>query len=126
MRALSREAQTLGVPILIEFALVHCEFCKRLEADYLAPMADSSEYKTKVLIRQVIIDEDRTLRDFNGEMLAVEQFSARYHADVTPTLVLLDYDGQQIGKKLVGYTETGFYGGKLDDLIEGGLTQVRR
>lgn len=126
MQALSHEAQTLRVPILIEFSLVHCEYCKRLEADYLVPMAASNEYKGKVLIRRVVIDEELSLRDFTGDTLAVDQFSKRYRVDVTPTLVLLDYAGSQIGKKLIGYTDTGFYGGQLDDLINDGLMRLRR
>lgn len=105
------------LPVLVFFAGLECEFCEALEEDHLGSMAHSNEYKDKVIIRKVFIDDYDDFRDFEGNKVSSEDFSDRFSIRVTPTIVLMDHKGQSLTKKILGYNRSDFFGVYLDEAI---------
>lgn len=120
--ALSKEKK---LPILLMFAAEYCHYCQQVEEDFLKPMLLSGDYDDKVIIRRLHIDQLGDLRDFDGNVVAIPEFTARYGISVTPTLLFLDHQGRQLTDRIVGIGTPDFFGGYLDAAIDASLDQLR-
>lgn len=115
-----------GTPILIEIARRGCSYCEKLREDFLKPMVRSGDYRDRVIFRQLNIDAERPLVDFDGRRIAPRDFALRYHVELTPTVLLLDAHGRLLAKPLVGLTTEDFYGAFLDQAIDEAVARMRR
>ena len=117
-------AQEKGIPILLEFTMHGCPFCEEVEEEVLRPMLISGDYDNKVLVRNIKIDEDTVITDFNGESISYEDLASRYSVFVAPTLVLVHGNGKAMGLEMVGVTTIDFYGAYLDQAIDQALIKT--
>lgn len=117
LAAEARLARAKQVPLLIMFYAEHCGYCQVVEEEFLEPMIISGDYEDKVLIRRLLMTGVEPIRDFDGDETTAAEVSARYGVMVTPTLVFVDADGQQLADKLVGLTTRHYYGGYVDERI---------
>ena len=117
-------AQEKGIPVLLEFTMHGCPFCEEVEEEVLRPMLISGDYDNKVLVRNIKIDEDTVITDFNGESISYEDLASRYSVYVAPTLILVHGDGKAMGLEMVGVTTIDFYGAYLDQAINKALTKT--
>ena len=125
LEADARLAAELQVPILVMFAQQGCAYCEIVEDEFLRPMLISGDYDNRVLIRRVMLDGFDSIRDFNGEMVGVDDLSMRYRAPMTPTVVFLNPQGREVAPRLIGVTTLDFYGGELDERIDAGIKRIR-
>lgn len=125
LKAAGDQAKQRNIPLMIFFAAEDCEFCERLEGDYLYAMSISGEYKKRVLIRKVVIDSYDMFRDFNGKVVEASDFSDDYNIQVTPTLVFTDHRGNRLSRRIIGYNASGFFGAELDEAINMAIKHVR-
>lgn len=125
LESLGERARERKLPILIMFSSDQCPYCTIMEENYLRPMLRSGEYKDKIIIRKIKIDEFDTLTNFDGSRIEAEDLPGRYRAWVTPTLVFLNSDGKEIAPKLVGIGTEGFFAGDIDNAIDVALTHLR-
>jgi len=114
----AEQARQDKIPLMMFFAAEDCGFCERLEADHLRAMSNSSEYKKRVIIRKVVIDSYTDMLDFNGKETEASDFSDRFNIQVTPTLVMVDHEGTRIGRRIIGYNNSDFFGVELDSVID--------
>ncbi len=120
---LSRKTQK---PLLILFAMEDCAYCEFVEEEHLKPMLRNQDYLDKVIIRRVMTDDFDDVIDFDGTKISSLDFSARYGAYVTPTVVFLNHKGMELSQRLLGVRNTEFYGGELDDGLEISLRKLRQ
>jgi len=125
LKAAGEQARQKKIPLMIFFAAEECEFCERLEADYLSAMANSDAYRQRVLIRKVVIDSYDDFLDFSGKDIEADVFSDKYNIQVTPTLVFVDHKGVSIARRIIGYNASGFFGAELDELIDAASAGLR-
>ena len=116
-------AHDRGVPFLVMFSLDHCPYCMVVREEFLDPMQRNSDYRDKVLMRILKMDEGY-VTDFDGARIAVDELALRYGASVAPTIVLLDQHGKLLTERLLGLTTPDLYGGYLDDAIEQSLQRL--
>jgi len=121
----SRLAIQKQTPILILFAMEDCSYCEYVEEEHLKPMLRNSDYGKKVIIRRVMTDDYDSLIDFEGNTVTSSDFSSRYDAYLTPTVVFLDHNGKQLSR-IYGVRNTEFYGGDLDDSLDFSLQMIRK
>ncbi len=121
----SRLAVQKQTPILILFSMEGCTWCHYVEEEHLKPMLRNSEYGKKVIIRRVMTDDYGDLIDFNGNTISSSDFSIRYDANLTPTVVFLDHHGNQLSR-ILGVRNTEYYGGDLDDSLDLSLQMIRK
>lgn len=114
------------LPLVLMFSSEYCAYCVRLEKDFLIPMQISGDYVERAVIRKMKIDYGNTIRDFDGKPVDADEFAQRYNISVTPTVVFLDGQGNQLAAKQVGLTTPDFYGGYLDESIATALDLLRR
>ncbi|MEE9444403.1 MAG: thioredoxin fold domain-containing protein [Cocleimonas sp.] len=114
--SLTMEKESLGLVLMLHAE--HCPYCALMESDILSPMVKSKEYDKKVLIRKLQIDEARDIIDFAGETVEPSDLSDQYQAPLTPTLVFLDYKGNEKVKQMVGINTVELFGAYLDIEID--------
>ncbi|MGD9390548.1 MAG: thioredoxin family protein [Thioalkalispiraceae bacterium] len=125
LTALAQQARDAQTPILIMFSQRGCTYCTVLEEDYLRPMLRSGDYQDKVIIRKVRIDSFETLRGFNGEAIDADDLAHHYRAYVTPTMVFLDHNGNELTRRLMGIGTEGFFAAEIDQAIATSLNRLR-
>lgn len=111
-------------PLVILFSIRNCEFCEFIREEFLQPMQENSIYNQKIIIREVRADSQLSVRDFNGEKVAVDRISNRYHAAVAPTLVFLDGQGKELADGIIGITSVELYDIKLGQAITAAIKKL--
>jgi thioredoxin-related protein len=113
------QAESGCKPLLLEFSASSCSYCQVLEEEVLNPTVLDRDYDRRVLMRKVLIDGSERLTDFDGsKSINTGQLARRYKVHVTPTLVFVDSQGQELAKQMVGVTTLEFYGGYLDAALD--------
>jgi thioredoxin-related protein len=125
LQADGRHAREAGLPILLTFSAIVCEYCRQLEDEFLRPMLISGDYTDKTLIRRLLLDNGSRVIDFAGERIATTQLSDRYRVYVTPTILFLDGNGNELAERMVGINTPEMYGGYLDNCIDTALYTIR-
>ena len=120
---LSQDSQK---PILILFSMEGCAYCRYVEEEHLKPMLRNSTYNQKVIIRRVMTNNLDEVIDFDGHRISTMELSERYHAMVTPTVVFVDHKGVELSPRLLGVSNTEFYGGDIDEGLEISLRKIRK
>jgi len=119
--ALGKLASETSSIILLEMTATHCEYCRLLEEEVLKPMLRSGDYDNKVLIRQLKIDSNLNIRDFDGSTTTPAELSSHYRIAVTPTLLILNEHGHELTRRIIGVQSLDFYAGIVDAALNRGL-----
>lgn len=126
LQATAKLARDKRAPILLAFTTSTCPYCAVARRDYLVPMQVSEQWRDKVVMREVVLDTNATLRDFNGEAVAIRDFAGRYGVRSVPTVIVFDGNGSQVTQPLIGLSGSDFYGLYLEQAIEAGLLRMRK
>ncbi len=108
MAKVSDEARKTGVPIAVLFVSRYCLYCERLKEEYLLPKLQSGDLENRIVIRELDIDNYRKVTDFDGERTRSRIITRRYDVSATPTLVFLDYRGEELTRPIVGYSSESY------------------
>lgn len=113
----ARQVRASGLPIMLVFSAEECTYCELLEEEFLKPMLLSGDYGDQIIIRKLILDNGSYLRDFQGSQVDASDLSLRYRVPVTPTILFLDAQGNELVPRMVGINTIDFFGGYLDQSI---------
>ena len=125
LRADARLATSRQVPLLVMFSQADCPFCFTLTEEILQPMLISGDYTDRVVIRELMIDGDRDIIDFSGKPIDPREVFSRHSLFVTPTILLFDSNGNEVGERQVGINTVDYYGYYLDKAIDAALKKIR-
>ena len=125
LQADGRVSRQQGIPIMLLVTRKDCGYCKLLKRAVVRPMLISGEYVDRVLIREVIIDGESDLVDFDGTTVSPFAVADRYDALLTPTVLLVGRDGRVLADKLVGISNEEMYLWYLDRALAD-ATQILR
>ncbi|MBI3560856.1 MAG: thioredoxin family protein [Gammaproteobacteria bacterium] len=117
--------QQRHLPILLYFASDYCGYCHIVEEEQIKPMLRNRSYDSRVLVRRVNTTGYDQIVYFNGNRMSADQLAAHYHAPMTPTLIFVNADGDEIAPRIVGVSSLDFYGGDLDESINTALKKLR-
>ncbi len=126
LQAAAQRAREQHAPLFVAFTLKRCPYCNTARRDYWAPMNGSDAWRGKVLMVELVMDGEPTLRDFDGTPTTPRDFARRYGIRSAPTVVVFDDFGAPATTPLVGLSSADFYGVYLERAIEAGLRRVRR
>jgi thioredoxin-related protein len=105
----ARLAEQRGVPIVVFVSQHGCQYCKALREEILYPMIRAGQADQQMILREVSLDAGFELLDFAGLAVAGREFSGRYGATTTPTLLFLDADGSEVAERRIGIGNIEFY-----------------
>lgn len=121
---LTREAKQSGKVILLEMSASYCGYCKTLEEHIIKPMLRSGDYTQRVLIRKLDVDSYYPMNDLSGKKSTPSQLASSMGVFVTPTLLFLDGDGNEVSERIIGVNTLEFYGGYVDDALKQGYQKI--
>lgn len=124
LQADAKQAASIGIPLLVMFSQEDCPFCVKLTEEILQPMLISGDYTDRVLIRELMIDDDRDIIDFSGKPIDPRQVFTRYLLFVTPSILLFDRQGNELAERQIGINTVDYYGYYLDEAINVALTKL--
>ncbi len=119
-------ASASGLPLLLVVTREDCGFCARLKRRVIAPMILSGEYETRVIIRELNIDAEAPVVDFDGRSVSPFAVADRYDALFTPTVLLVGPRGEDLDERLVGINNDEMYLYYLDQAIDRAAAQLDR
>ncbi len=111
--------------IMLEVSASYCSYCLKLEEEIIKPMLRSGDYDADVLIRKVDIDSINRIRDFAGQSISSSSLAHLYDIEVTPTIIFLNSQNQEVSKRIVGVNSLDYFSSYVDDAIKHGLTVIR-
>ena len=106
-----------GVTLLLAVTREGCSYCAKLRTEILSPMIRGGEYAQKLRIREMMMEPDEPVVDFDGSTTSTAEVAARYGVRITPTVLLLNADGRPLHSSIVGINNVDMYGYYLDQAI---------
>ncbi len=124
--ALSKDAASNNKIIMLEVSASYCDYCRVLEEEIIKPMLRSGDYTKNVLIRQLEIDDIYLIRTIFDNKITPSELAEKYKIKITPTLLFLDSDGNEVSERIIGVYSLDFYGGYVDEAIINGLKTIHQ
>lgn len=115
--ALFKQSKLENKVVLLEMSASYCSFCRTLEAEIINPMIISGEYD-HVLIRHIEIDSYDDIKMPNGVTMTPSEFASSKNVFVTPTLLFLNGDNEEIAKRILGVNSVEYFGGFVDEALK--------
>ncbi|NNE64882.1 MAG: thioredoxin fold domain-containing protein [Gammaproteobacteria bacterium] len=122
---LAKTAKNQKKLIMLEISASYCSYCITIEEELIKPMLRSGDYDNDVLIRKVDIDSYKNLSGFDGQPISGSKLAKMLNIKVTPTLIFLNSENQEVSKRIVGVNSLDYLGAYVDDAIKQGLTIIR-
>lgn len=79
-----------------------CPYCIKLKKQIFIPEVKYGELNDKWLLRELRIDGGMTHIDFKGKKVNSVDYARSIKATLTPTMLFLDKNGKEVGKRIVG------------------------
>jgi len=124
LKGLGEKARKEARPIVVVIVREDCPFCRLLEEEVIWPMIRSGDYLSHISLGLIDLDDDELLRDFDGKMKSTTTFADQYGVWLTPTVLFLGPEGEQLEKPLVGTRLIDYYWFDLDEAIASGRKQL--
>lgn len=112
------------VPLLVLYSQTDCTWCERTRREFLLPMTKDPASAARILVRQIDIDSDAPLTDFQGRTTTHRVFAAAQRAKFTPTLMFYGPDGRAVAAPIVGFLLADYYGTYIERGIDDGLAAL--
>jgi thioredoxin-related protein len=122
---MGRQASKGQLPIMMMVSQAHCSFCEKLKEEILEPMMISGDYTDKVIITELLMDSYSNITGFDGSDIHPSDIASSYKVWVTPTLLFLDADGNEVHPRMLGVNTIEMYGYYIDESIDGALASIR-
>jgi len=111
--------------IMLEMSASYCGFCITLEEEIIRPMIRSHDYEETVLIRQIKIDYHDDIIGPDGNKTTPAQLARDLNIFVTPTLLFLNAENQEVSERILGVNSLDYFGYYVDEAIDQGLIKIR-
>jgi len=122
-----RRAGRDGRVLLVLVSQESCGYCEQIKREVIKPMIRSGEYADRLVIRELLIDGGAESIDFNGESRENREIAfSRYRAGLTPTLLFLAPDGEELVPKMIGFQTPEMYYYYVEQAIELAYEKLRQ
>lgn len=115
-------ASRSGKPIVTLISASDCPYCEVLKESVFVGM----DRDDRIILREINIDSDLELVDFNGEVTNHRRFASKQKLVFTPTVLFLDGSGDTLTEPIVGVANVDFYPFYLEKRIEQSVRELNR
>jgi hypothetical protein len=88
-------------------------------------MVEDPAYRDKVIIRQIEAGSDWALIGFDGKKTTHGAYAASQKIVMVPTIKIVDANGRELAKPIVGFLTPDYYFGYIEEAMEQGLKKMR-
>ena len=117
-QALSKQMKQNNMGLVMMLHAENCSYCEMMDEKILSPMERSGEYKERVFIRKLQIDKPENVINFKGHEVSAFEVADGYDSRLTPTLVFLDYTGEEKAVKIIGINSIELFSASVDEQID--------
>jgi thioredoxin-related protein len=103
-----------GMPLIVMVSLSGCPHCEVVRRSHLLPLLKESTAVPGPLLRQIEINGQQRVLDFNGRSITHAEFSGRYNIRIAPVVMFFGANGELLTPSLVGAMIPDFYGAYFD------------
>ena len=114
-----------GTPVVVFVSRDACPYCRTLRDNILKPMLVAGKFEQRAILLELSLDSVDALVGFGKLQTTPKAFGDSYKATITPTLLFLDSEGNEIGKRIIGISNLELYGHYLQKSIDEALLTVR-
>ena len=125
LAAIGQLSRQQKIPAIIFVSRDACPYCRTLRSKILLPMLAANKFEHRAILVEVSLDRVEAMTGFDNSRITAEAFAEHYRAEITPTLLFLDAEGREVGKKLVGISNLEFYSHYLQTSIDTALAVTR-
>ena len=125
LKADGEAAAAARKPILLFFNLTGCHYCRGALREVIVPMFRNADWRAALEFRQITVDDGKSLVDFDGKTVDNIAFAKKRKATFTPTVMVVDGNGQLLGDPLVGVANFDFYGAYVDGLVNKAIAEMK-
>lgn len=119
-------AKAAKKPILLFFNLQGCHFCRFSLRTTIVPLYRDQGWREAIEFRQITIDDGKSLIDFDGKRISNAEFAAKRNGNFTPTVMMVDGNGRQLGDAVVGIASIDYYAYNIDTMIKAAIEEVKK
>lgn len=113
----TRNARERNLPLVILVDQADCPYCRVVEGEFFAGILASGEYRDKALIGKISLDAGEFITLPGGRREPTRDFLLPFEAGLTPTVLFLDAEGNELVDKMIGLLTPDFYGFYLEQSI---------
>lgn len=124
LQQLGKQVAATGKPLLLMFSQHDCPFCIKLKSEVVEPMLQNPAYRERLIMRELMIDENGNLVDFTGRSTTGSALFEHYGMVVTPTIILVDSAGLEIAMRQTGVNTIEMYAWYLDQAIDAAIAAL--
>jgi len=114
-----------SIPVIVFVSRDACPYCRTLRKSILGPMFAAEKFEQRAILLEVSLDRVDSFKGFGAKKVTAQAFGEHYNAGITPTLLFLDSEGREIGKRLVGISNLELYGYYLQQSINEATQAIR-
>jgi len=118
-------SQQQGIPVIVFVSRDACPYCRTLRDNILGPMLAADKFENRAILVEVSLDRVDPFTGFDNRQMTAREFGQFYRAEITPTLLFLDAEGREIGKRIIGISNLEFYAHYMQKSIDEALLVVR-
>ena len=109
LKALKEQAESNNLPVLLLFSAQDCDYCEAIRKNYLLPMIKSGDYEETILFRQLYVEDFSYLKNQKGELVTGDSIAFKYNVEVTPTILFVDPNWQELSDRIVGMNNPDYF-----------------
>jgi len=114
-----------GIPIIVFVSRDACPYCRTLRNNILGPMLAADKFDHRAILVELSLDRVEPFTGFENRQMTAKAFGQFYRAEISPTLLFLDSEGREIGKRIIGISNLEFYGHYLQKSIDEALLAMQ-
>ena len=103
-----------------------CPWCDKLKRQVLLPDVKNGQFDQQWLLGEFRIDEGETVTDFAGNRVSAQALAKGWRAELTPTVLFLNRQGEEIAPRITGVKLVDFYDDYLQRSLQQGLENPAR
>lgn len=126
LKLLKEQLELNNLPVLLLFTAQDCDYCEAIRKNHLLPMVESGDYASKMLFRQLYIEDFSYLRNEKGELISGDTVALKYDVEVTPTILFVDSKGQELSERIVGINNLDYFDKLLSTSISNAISRVSK
>jgi thioredoxin-related protein len=119
-------AREKNIPILVEFSSPWCSYCEALEEKIFEPLITSKDFKDKIIIKKLEVNDYSDITGFDGKVYLSEEISRKYKVKLYPTLVFFNAEGKEISERIIGITVIEYVTEQIENSITTAVNTTRK
>ncbi len=104
-------------PVVILIDQEDCPYCRVVEGEFFSAILAGGEFAQTAMFGKISIDPGETITLSGGRRVSTREFLQPYTTGMTPTVIFLDPEGNELVDSMVGLSTPDFYGFYLEQSI---------